>query len=133
MKTVTATIMILLFCLTAYSGKPGKHIRVYKTPQQIQLERQLASIKIKHIEFDDETPLNVFKYIRKETKKLTGNGKSVNFIFKNLQKSDNRVTLSLDNVPLIYVIKSVCAVAGLTFKVDDYAVIIEPAGSKQKK
>jgi len=119
----------LLLCLGVFSGiaKPKGYI----TPSP--LWKKLYSIKIDKVKFEDEKPLAVFKFLRMRSKELDPAGKGVNFVFKGLQKHKSLVTLDLSNLPLAEVIKYVCLIGDLVYKVDEYAVVIMPKPPKGKK
>ena len=97
------------------------------------LTKKLKTIKIDKLDFEETKPLAVFKYLRLRSKALDPTGKGVNFIFKHLSKNKTVVTLKMENVPLYSAIKYVCMVANLEFKVEEYAVIIQPKSTKKTK
>ena len=118
-----------LLCLCAFSGlaKPKGYLPL--SP----LWKKLNSIIIDKIEFEDEKPLAVFKYLRIRSKDCDPEGKGVNFVFKGLIKHKSLVTLKLQNIPLAEAIKYVCLTGDLMYKVDTYAVVIMPIPPKKKK
>jgi hypothetical protein len=97
------------------------------------LTHKLKSIKIGKIDFEEAKPLAVFKYLRIRSKALDPEGKGVNFVFKHLSKNKTLISLQMENVPLYSVIKYACMAANLEFKVEEYAVIIQPKRAKKTK
>jgi hypothetical protein len=131
MKKLIIAMLVVGAAFSGYSRKTVKKIS-FKSVAQKKLEQKLKSLQIDKIEFADETPLAVFKYLRIICKKVDPKGVGINFVFKDLDKSDKRVTIMLNNVPVMYVIKSICETAGLTYRIDDYAVFIYPKTKKSK-
>ena len=125
MKKLMVIMMVMTGSVLLSAGN-GKKIILKKSP----LQKRLDTIMIDNVEFEDEKPLTVFKTLRKKSKELDPDGKGVNFILKDLDKSKKLVTLILSDASLAYVIKSVCLSADLDYTVDEYAVIIQP---KKKK
>ena len=131
MKKIMLAIAILTMVCSGYSKKPVKKIS-FKSDAQKRLEQKLNSIKLDKIDFNDEEILAVFKYIRLITKQSDPAGKGVNFVFKDLDKSKKHITILLEDVPVIYAVKSVCEVAGLTYRIDDYSIFIQPKKEESK-
>ena len=125
MKKIMFAVAIFIMACSGYSKKPVTKIS-FKSDAQKRLEHKLNSIKLDKIEFDDEDVLAVFKYIRLITKQADPSGKGINFVFKDLDKSKKRITILLEDVPVMYAVKSVCEVANLTYRIDDYSVFIQP-------
>ena len=125
MKKLMIIMMVMTGGALLLAGS-GKKIVIRKNP----LQKRLDTIMIDNVEFEDANPLTVFKALRKKSKELDPDGKGVNFIFKDLDKSKKLVTLILSDASLAYVIKSICLSADLEYTVDEYAVIIQP---KKKK
>ena len=124
MKKIIGVMIVLMVAYSGYSRRPVKKIS-FKSDAQKRLEQKLNTIKLDKIEFDDEDVLTVFKYIRLIAKQADPAGKGVNFVFKDLDKSKKRITIILENVPVLYAVKSICETAGLTYRIDDYAVFIQ--------
>ena len=131
MRKSIVMMMVFAVAFTGFSRKPFRKVS-FKSEAQKKLEKKLNTLKIAKIEFSDEEPLAVFKYIRILCKKLDPKGGGINFVFKDLDKSKKHVTIILTDVPVIYVIKSVCETADLQYRIDDYAVFIQPAAKKKK-
>jgi hypothetical protein len=119
------TIALISAGLNA-SAKPIRKDFSVKSEKQKLLEKKLRSIIIDKVEFDDAVPSTIFKYLRIESKRLDPEKKGVNFVFQNVDASRKTVTLILDKVPLLYIIKTVCSASGLAYRIDDYAVFIQP-------
>ena len=97
------------------------------------LWKKLKSIIIDKIEFEDASPLEVFKYLRVRAKALDPEGKGVNFVFKGLQKNKSLITIKLTDIPLSDAVKYVCLTGKLAYKVDTFAVIIMPMPPVKKE
>ena len=125
MKKFISVMIVLMVACSGYSRKPVKKIS-FKSDAQKRLEQKMKTIRLDKIEFDDEDVLAVFKYIRLIAKKSDPAGKGINFVFKDLDKSEKHITIQLEDVPVLYAVKSICETAGLTYRIDDYAVFIQP-------
>ena len=119
---------VILMASTPLFGAGGKENLWNKA-----LTHKLKSIKIGKIDFEEAKPLAVFKYLRIRSKALDPEGKGVNFVFKHLSKNKTLISLQMENVPLYSVIKYACMAANLEFKVEEYAVIIQPKRAKKTK
>ncbi len=123
MKKLLLVIVVFSLAFTSFSRRPVGKISL-KSDAQKKLELKLKTIKIDKLEFDDEEVLVVFKQLRVLSKKADPAGRGVNFVFRNLSKSKKRITIILEDIPILYAIKSICETAELTYRVDDYAVFI---------
>jgi hypothetical protein len=119
----------LLLTVLSYTGESKP--KGYLPPSP--LWKKLNSIIIDSVEFEDEKPLAIFKYIRIRSKACDPAGKGVNFVFKGLRKHKILITLKLKELPLAEVIKYVCLTGDLLYKVDRYAVVIMPKPAKTVK
>lgn len=126
MKYILIALLLTMISFTGESRPKG-----YLPPSP--LWKKLNSIIIDKIEFEDEKPLAIFKYIRIRSKACDPAGKGVNFVFKGLSKHKILITLKLKNLPLAEVIKYVCLTGDLLYKVDKYAVVIMPKPIKPVK
>ncbi|NOY74883.1 MAG: hypothetical protein GXP32_03720 [Kiritimatiellaeota bacterium] len=115
-----------LFSIPVFSGGERR-------PWNKKLVAKLKSIKIKKIDFESTNPVAVFKYLRKRSKILAVDGKGVNFVFKRMNTSKTRVTIKMENIPLLVAIKYVCMAADLDYKIEEYAVVIQPKPAKKLK
>jgi hypothetical protein len=124
MKNIIVILIVMAFIapLSAQNKRAVRKITFPKSELQLKLER----LRIKHFECKEETPISLFKSLRSISKKIDPTGKGVNFILTGGLSSSNRViTLSLDDIPMYDVIKYICMVADLSYKIDEYAVIIK--------
>ena len=126
MKYIIIALLLSMISLTSEARPKG-----YLPPSP--LWKKLNSIIIDKIEFEDEKPLAIFKYIRIRSKACDPAGKGVNFVFKGLTKNQVLITLKLKELPLAEVIKYVCLTGDLLYKVDRYAVVIMPKPVKAVK
>lgn len=138
MKNIAVTSLVCAISLAlaivpagagSKKAKPKKPVVVHDKAMMATLR----SIVIKHIELEDVTPSAVFKLLRMESKNADPKGKGVNFIITGgVDKTGQRVTLTMDDVPLAYLIRYVCMAAGLDYVAEKYAVVIKPKQKKNK-
>jgi hypothetical protein len=98
--------------------------------QQIQAAQAAAEAPLKRmivpsLELREASLQDVLKYLQEISAGLTADKKPICFVLQLPPgTSTSPVTLSLHNVPMLDVIRFVTAVAGLTFRVEPYAVVI---------
>ncbi len=131
MKKILLAVVFCFVAFTSFSRRPVGKIS-FKSDAQKKLELKLKTLKVDKIEFADEEVLVVFKYLRLLSKKVDPTGRGVNFVFKNLDKNRQRITIILEDVPMLYAIKSICETSGLTYRIDDYAVFIIYSEKKKR-
>jgi hypothetical protein len=88
-------------------------------------KRSLESLVLTEVNFRDAEPAAVIDFLRAETKKLTPDKKPINFVW--LVPPDaklGRVTLHLQNIPLLDVVRYTTLAAGLRYRVDPHAIVI---------
>ncbi len=92
-----------------------------------------ATIKIKRIELE-EVPLDsVFHMLRLVIKKDDPEKRGINIVTMGLDKIDKSITLTLSDISALDAIRAICASAGLQYKFERYAVVIQPKPPKKKK
>ena len=96
----------------------------YDTPGN-DLYNRLNELMIDHIEFSDSDIGSVITLLRARSKDLDPNGEGFNIIVPQAEKYANKlVTLNLDQIPLYEVIRYICKITGLSFRIDETDKII---------
>ena len=89
------------------------------------LYNRLNELMIDHIEFSDSDIGSVITLLRARSKDLDPNGEGFNIIVPQAEKYANKlVTLNLDQIPLYEVIRYICKITGLSFRIDETDKII---------
>ena len=90
-----------------------------------ELYNRLNELMIDHIEFSDSDIGSVITLLRARSKDLDPQGEGFNIIVPQAEKYANKlVTLNLDQIPLYEVIRYICKVTGLSFRIDETDKII---------
>lgn len=128
----TTLIACCLFFTLIFIGNAAKPIKEIKLPDS-PLCADLKDIKIPQITLEEASPQSVFKLLRQLSKKNDPKGKGINFILKGLKKHPYTISLELKDLPLGDVIRYICMTGNLSYKVEDFAVVIMPRKSKNAK
>ncbi len=90
-----------------------------------ELYNRLNELMIDHIEFNDSDIGSVITLLRARSKDLDPQGEGFNIIVPQADKYVNKlVTLNLDQIPLYEVIRYICKITGLSFRIDETDKII---------
>ena len=90
-----------------------------------ELYNRLNELMIDHIEFNDSDIGSVITMLRARSKDLDPQGEGFNIIVPQAEKYANKlVTLNLDQIPLYEVIRYICKITGLSFRIDEADKII---------
>ena len=113
-----------------YAVKCRNAIQEGKKPT-INLEKQLASIKIPSVDFNKTDLGTVLEYLTAKTDELSGGKVSANIIYQGTDedRKNKLVTLSLRNVPVTEVITYVGRLTATKFKYEQYAIVGTPIGA----
>lgn len=99
------------------------------------MRAKLQALHLDTIAFEDVTLADAFQELRLESRRLDPDGDGLNFVFLfapgfRAARLAGRVTLHLRNVPLEEVIRYICMVHGLQYRVEPWALLIsDGAGS----
>ena len=89
------------------------------------LYNRLNDLMIDHIEFDGSDVTSAISMLRARSKDLDPQGEGFNIIVPQSEKyADKTVTLNLDQIPLYEVIRYICKITGLSFRIDETDKII---------
>ena len=99
------------------------------------ITHKLESIVFPKINFTDATVREAVEWLATKSKDLDADGQGVNIVLKlgDEELNKTRITLTLNNVPLIEVIKYVTNLANLKYKVEPFAVTIVPLGTSTEE
>ncbi|MBR4253501.1 MAG: hypothetical protein IKQ16_00245 [Lentisphaeria bacterium] len=90
-----------------------------------ELYNRLNDLMIDHIEFEGADIGSVITLLRARSKDLDPQGEGFNIIVPQAEKYANKlVTLNLDQIPLYEVIRYICKITGLSFRIDETDKII---------
>lgn len=90
-----------------------------------ELYNRLNELMIDHIEFEDSDISSAIALLRARSKDLDEQGEGFNIIVPQADKYANKlVTLNLDQIPLYEVIRYICKITGLSFRIDETDKII---------
>ena len=90
-----------------------------------ELYNRLNELMIDHIEFEDSDISSAIALLRARSKDLDELGEGFNIIVPQADKYANKlVTLNLDQIPLYEVIRYICKITGLSFRIDETDKII---------
>ena len=90
-----------------------------------ELYNRLNELMIDHIEFDGSDITSAISYLRQHSKDLDPQGEGFNIIVPQSEKyADKTITLHLDQIPLYEVIRYICKITGLNFRIDETDKII---------
>ncbi|MCX6979267.1 MAG: hypothetical protein NTV08_00720 [Verrucomicrobia bacterium] len=105
-------------------------------PRTSAIQSKLKGIIFPKIDFRDTTVREAFEFLSEKAKALDPHGDGVNIVLRlgDEHRSDapgggTRITLMLNNVPLIEVIKYVTNLANLKYKIEPFAITIVPLGA----
>jgi len=90
-----------------------------------ELYNRLNELMIDHIEFEGSDITSAISLLRARSKDLDPQGEGFNIIVPQSEKyADKTVTLNLDQIPLYEVIRYICKITGLNFRIDETDKII---------
>ncbi len=90
-----------------------------------ELYNRLNDLMIDHIEFEGADVSSAISMLRARSKDLDPQGEGFNIIVPQSEKyADKTVTLNLDQIPLYEVIRYICKITGLNFRIDETDKII---------
>lgn len=89
------------------------------------IQQKLRDLKIAQIDFSGAALEEVVEYLRLRSRDLDPQGKGIDFVLRTPAETQSRlISLSLKDVPIEEVLRYVCDMAGLTFRVEEYAVML---------
>ncbi len=93
-----------------------------------QVSQKLQTIIIKQVDFTDATIEDAARFLTAKTREEDITGAGISFIVKNEKaRSEARpFSLRLKNVPAGEVLRYICNIAGVKFKVEEFAIFIVP-------
>ncbi|SKA94465.1 general secretion pathway protein D [Prosthecobacter debontii] len=87
------------------------------------IQEKLRTLRISQIDFSGAALNEVMEYLRVRSRDLDPTGKGVDFVFsQSSDVSTPLISLNLRDVPIEEVLRYVTKIAGLTYRVEDYAV-----------
>ncbi len=99
--------------------------------QPMGVSAQTLSKVLVPVEFKDTTLGTAIEILRQRISEKSGGKVEVNFVVKlPPELANKRISLHLDHVPAIEVMRYMGSLAGVDFKVEQYAVMVVPATSQ---
>ena len=91
--------------------------------------KKMHTIVFSHFEMKEATVETVFKYIKTRAQELDPEQEGINFVFRydeDSKKSGRKtlITAELKNIPVGDLIRIICRLADMKYKVDKHAVVI---------
>ncbi|MBV6500396.1 MAG: hypothetical protein CJBNEKGG_02874 [Prosthecobacter sp.] len=91
------------------------------------LARKLRDIKIQRIDFTGASLEEVIEYLRVRSRDVDAEGKGIDFVMSLGESAPSRqISLNLVDVPVEEVLRYATEIAGVTFRVEEFAVRIVP-------
>ncbi len=95
----------------------------------IAQQRRIESILIPEVKFHAVSFTTALAYLREQTKIATTGQYEPNFVVRSDQDLDSvKVNLELRNVPLSDALRYLCELAGVRYRLDRHAILIENVG-----
>lgn len=93
-----------------------------------QVSQKLQSLIISEVDFKDASIEDAARFLTTKSREVDETGAGISFIVKNEKaKADAKpFSLRLSNVPIGEVLRYICNIAGVKFKVEEFAVFIVP-------
>ena len=92
------------------------------------MERDLRSLVVQHVEFEDADLNTVFAYLSQKAEEMSDGRIKPNFIYQGSaeDRAQANITLKLSNVPMTDIIRYVGEITRTRFKYDAYAIMGTP-------
>jgi general secretion pathway protein D len=92
---------------------------------QFQINQKLRSIIIPSLEFKDASIEDAVAFLNAKSKELDPEKQGINFILRpDVPESAKTFTLNLTNVPLEHALRYITHLAGVKYKVEEFAILI---------
>ena len=91
-----------------------------------KMEKQLRSLILPKVEFKDATLDSTLDALRQQASKASGGKIEPNFVIQPGVNKDAPVTLRLNNIPFMEVLRYVGELVKADFVVDRYAIVVKP-------
>ena len=99
--------------------------------QPVGVSAQTLSKVIVPVEFKDTSLKTAIEILRQHISEKTGGKVEVNFVLRLPPDLENKkITLELNHVPASEVMRYIGSLAGVDFKVEQYAVLVVPVGAQ---
>jgi len=101
---------------------------------RVLITQKLDSIVVDKINFDKADVADVINFLQKKSKELDPDKQGINFVLSVPPATDasskvhREISLTLDNIRLGDILKEICSQTNLEFRVEDFAVFLDPAG-----
>ncbi|MDX6765793.1 MAG: hypothetical protein SFU85_03280 [Candidatus Methylacidiphilales bacterium] len=107
---------------------PTKLVQPIRRSNNFAISQKLTSIIIPQVDFSDATIADAATFITNRTRELDPEGTGVSVIVKNegVNSSSKPFSLRLNNVPAGEVLRYITNLAGVKYRVDEFAVFIVP-------
>ena len=104
--------------------------RIARDEKQAGAQPQALSKIIVPVDFKDTSLQTAIEILRQRVSEQSGGRVDVNFVLKlPSDLANKKISLQLDRVPATEVMRYMGSLAGVDFKLEQYAVMVVPAGS----
>jgi general secretion pathway protein D len=92
------------------------------------VSQKLQSLVIKNVDFTDATIDDAVSFLTAKSREMDSTGSGISFIVKNekARTEAKPFSLRLRNVPVGEVLRYICNIAGVKYKVEEFAIFIVP-------
>jgi hypothetical protein len=114
----------------SYAAKCLEAMKQGGAPKQ-NLDTKLAALTLPSVHFEGADLGLVFEYLTQKSEELSGGKVVANFIYKGTEedKKNQKVVLSLRNVPFTDVIRYIGQLTNTVFTYEEFAIVATPAGA----
>ena len=127
-KCFLVSVLALIFLFPVAGGSGADSSLTARKPGSARTYELVQKLVIKKIDFDNVPVPVVVKFLELKSKELDPDKKGVNFILlkgaKARSAAEPQLSLDLDNIPLDEVIRYLCQVAKLQYRIEADAVVI---------
>ncbi|MFM7607149.1 MAG: hypothetical protein ACKO8Z_18375, partial [Prosthecobacter sp.] len=96
-----------------------------------RIANKLRNYRLPKVEFEQATLIEILELLRLRSRDLDPMGKGVDFVLNVPEESRGRqISLTLNDVPLEEVLRYICESAGVTYRVEEHAVMISSLSEK---
>ncbi len=101
---------------------------------EFRLDQKLRSLVIKQVDFNDATIEDAVRFLTDQSRLVDSEGTGINFLIRNEQVKQQGKTFSLklSNVPVGEVLRYITNLAGVRYRLEEFAVFIVPLSDRNE-
>jgi general secretion pathway protein D len=110
------------------SDAPSTNGAPLRRVPNFSISRKLDTIIIPNVDFNDANIADAANFLTLRTRELDPDGVGVSVLLKNeaVSSSSNSFSLRLSNIPAGEALRYICSLAGVKFRVEEFAVFVVP-------